>query len=123
MSLLNEGYYLFGLTVNNIVNNGDGSVTLSWDVTSATSSDSEVTLTSAFASNAVTSASYAIYGKASLSDATWTKLSEVQVRGTPQPSVTLTSEEATLTGEDGTASKATFFKVILSAKTASETVE
>ncbi len=121
--LLNEGYYLFGLTVNNIANNGDGSVTLSWDVTSATSSDSEVTLTSAFASNAVTSASYAIYGKASLSDATWTKLSEVQVRGTPQPSVTLSSEEATLTGEDGTASKATFFKVILSAKTASETVE
>ncbi len=122
LKLFSEGYASYGLTVKGIAFDGDA-VTLAWDVTSATGvADGAVyDLTEVFAKSSSTAAVYAVYGKAALTDASWTKLGEVKVANLAAPSLTLT--QTAITGADGEPKKAAFFKVILSAKTASAVTE
>lgn len=122
LELIAQGYTSYGLTVDSISYNGDV-ITLTWAVESAVSTDGAVyDLTALFAEGTNTSATYSVYGTATLGG-TWTKLAEVKVTGTQTPQVSISATDAEITAEDGTTSLATFFKVILSAAPMSETLE
>ena len=118
--LAQEGYATYGLTVTNVALAGE-EVILSWDVTAARSVDDGAlyNLSEAFAKNAHTSAVYAVYGKATLGDAKWTQIGQIEVANLTEPSVELPAENLQL--ENGTAA---FFRIILSTKTSAvETLE
>ena len=103
-------------------------ITFTWDVVGVSESgaatalaDQPVSVVEALA-KAVSNAKYAIYGKTSLDDATWTLVRTEQVKGSTsnvngKPTTTLSISEATTTlanegASEGQAPK--FFKVILS---------
>ena len=117
IKLYKDGYDTYGLTVTGI-NLVDGQVTLTWDVAAATKTDGTVAnLTDFFSGAMSSSAIYAVYGKADLGDAAWTKLGEISVTGTQSPNATLDAATLTIDGKP-----AQFFKVILSSKKAAKTL-
>ncbi|MGN0885851.1 MAG: LamG-like jellyroll fold domain-containing protein [Candidatus Spyradenecus sp.] len=118
LSLTAEGYTSYGLTVKSI-SFADGTVTLAWDVTAALGVEDGATydLTQVFADKAATSAVYAVYGKANLGDEAWTKLGEVKVANLTDPAIELPADQIQIDGQS-----ASFFRVILSAKTAEATL-
>lgn len=118
LALTADGYTSYGLTVKSIAFSGEA-VTLAWDVTAALGVEDGATydLTQVFADEATTTAVYAIYGKANLGDAAWTKLGEVNVANLTAPAIELPIEQAQIDG-----AQATFFRVILSAKSAAKTL-
>lgn len=103
-------------------------ITFTWDVVGVSESGAATALADQPASvvealaKAVSNAKYAIYGKTSLDDATWTLVRTEQVKGSTsnvngKPTTTLSISEATTTlanegASEGQAPK--FFKVILS---------
>ena len=115
--LFGKGYESFGLTVTGVDVTPEGQVTLTWDVTAATGVQDGATYdVTGYFSGAASHAIYAVYGKADLGDATWVKLGDVEASGALTPSLNLGADACVITGEDGTQRKATFFKVIFSAK-------
>jgi hypothetical protein len=118
VDLLKQGISTYGLTVNNITFTGD-SITLAWGVESAVGTDGSVyDLTEVFAKGKNYSATYTVYGTATLGG-TWTKLAEVKVPGAQYPAVEIPADAAMINGTE----QATFFKVVLSASPMAETLE
>lgn len=118
LKLTAEGYTSYGLTVTSITTSGDA-ITLAWDVTAALGVEDGATydLTQVFADNSATTAVYAVYGKATLGDEAWTKLGEVKVANLTDPAIELSADQIQIDGQP-----ASFFRVILSAKTAETTL-
>ena len=116
-ALFAEGYKSFGLTVTGVNVTPDGQVSLTWDVTGAIGVEDGGTYDiTGYFTGATSQAIYAVYGKADLGDTTWHKLGEIKTAGTLEPNLDLNTADCVIKAEDGTERKATFFKVILSAK-------
>ena len=118
LNLIEQGVKSYGLTVNKISFNGDV-ITLNWTVTGAVGLDGDIyDLSALFAEGKNTSATYSVYGAATLGG-TWTKLAEVKVAGEQTPAVEIPTSAAIINGTE----QATFFKVILSASPMTESLD
>ncbi len=118
LNLIEQGVKSYGLTVNKISFNGDV-ITLNWAVTGAVGLDGDIyDLSALFAEGKNTSATYSVYGAATLGG-TWTKLAEVKVAGEQTPAVEIPTSAAIINGTE----QATFFKVILSATPMTESLD
>ncbi len=119
LNLFKDGYDLYALAIDTMTLDAEGSLTFTWRATASTGVEDGATydLTQTFAGTKLASASYAIYGKASITDETWTKVREVKVAGLTAPTLSLGAGEFNIT-VDGETKPAQFFKVILTVKAA-----
>lgn len=115
LALFEDGYLTYGLTVSSISCDGEA-VTIKWDpLAISVTNGGMYNLSELLAKNMY--AVYAVYGKASISDTEWTKLTTINVAGVLTPEVTIPlSRTAIQVGDEEV--PAAFFKIILSAKQA-----
>jgi hypothetical protein len=102
-------------TMSAILNAFESSMANKFDV----NTDGDIyDLSALFAEGKNTSATYSVYGAATLGG-TWTKLAEVKVAGEQTPAVEIPTSAAIINGTE----QATFFKVILSASPMTESLD
>ena len=97
LTLFQNGYKSYGLTVKSIAITPEGNVTLTWDVTGATGVEDGATYdVTGYFTGASTQAIYAVYGKADLGDDTWHKLGDIEVAGALTPNLQLTPDKCAI---------------------------